>query len=720
MPLHSGVGTKMSLKQIFLLLISTLALASFANAFYVGYTDSDFYFEIYSGENYGFVDVPYSYYYEDWYYFDYPYRVNYFGNYYYYEPGWYQYSPSYWNYDPYAYSYYATDYYFYGGAWTYYPGWTTVYAPTYYGHYYYPPVYFYNTFTVGAPYDYPQEASCSELSINANNVSIEAGKTKTVEVSVFNDSRKNFKVNSVNVHIDGFEVTAKNIEFSETIYSKFSGKVQFELAAEEGSPSKELEAEVRINGEFADSTNCSGKDASDTFTINIKGNEATPATGSINSGNSAASQFETNYSTSFIVPRENSWREVASTETIPNTNDFPTRNSLQLGSLTFEPLKGNCNGIGLVVEPLSVKAKEARQRDFYLKNFSNADFIIDSVTATEAESFFSISAERIDSMVYSDNMARVRVHLLGGNTAEDEVGKARLTVKGHFDSGISCTESKEFEVYVDASFVAAGPEKFELTVPEKAELNGSGFVRIKADNPSNETAVIRMDAGNAIVSPSSITVGPRSLVERVIAVNGFDSDEELLVYSIEIPGALHSQKYTKLVKISEEAGSEGGIKLLSYTSMVEIKNGKGVLSVVVENNSGKAEEVKVRLTDLPQGFTADSSTVELSPRERRTVALQLESENEKGNFNAVLLVESESRVFRRNIELVVVEAEEQQEGQGVVEGLVGTAFAVLEDNALGIALGFVILVILILLYKIVSIDKRIIKKEHTWISYRNQ
>ena len=86
----------------------------------------------------------------------------------------------------------------------------------------------------------------------------------------------------------------------------------------------------------------------------------------------------------------------------------------------------------------------------------------------------------------------------------------------------------------------------------------------------------------------------------------------------------------------------------------------------------------------------------------------------------MLLVESESRVFRRNIELVVVEAEEQQEGQGVVEGLVGTAFAVLEDNALGIALGFVILVILILLYKIVSIDKKIIKKEHTWISYRNQ
>ena len=70
--------------------LALLFLINTASAdLYLGYEDSDFYFEIYSGNTYSYVNTPYSYAYDDYYYFDYPYRVYSYGDYYNFDAGWY-------------------------------------------------------------------------------------------------------------------------------------------------------------------------------------------------------------------------------------------------------------------------------------------------------------------------------------------------------------------------------------------------------------------------------------------------------------------------------------------------------------------------------------------------------------------------------------------------------------------------------------------------------
>src|SRR3989338_3830138 len=102
--------------------LALLAMSANADAsLYLGYSNSDYYFEVYYGSAYTYVPTPYTYTYDNYYYFDYPYRVYSAGNYYYYQPGWYAYD-SYWMFAPdcaTCYTYYPSNYYYYNGYWGY-------------------------------------------------------------------------------------------------------------------------------------------------------------------------------------------------------------------------------------------------------------------------------------------------------------------------------------------------------------------------------------------------------------------------------------------------------------------------------------------------------------------------------------------------------------------------------------------------------------------------
>ncbi len=148
----------------FIGILGFLAVLSTASAgFSFGVYGSDYYFELYSGNRYVYAATPYTYAYDGYYYFDYPFRAYNYGSYNYYPAGWYGgFTDSYWSFAPDClgcYSYYPSNYYYYGGAWSYYPGWVDVYAPAYYGAYYYPPS---QPTLTGQHYQPRQEASCSE------------------------------------------------------------------------------------------------------------------------------------------------------------------------------------------------------------------------------------------------------------------------------------------------------------------------------------------------------------------------------------------------------------------------------------------------------------------------------------------------------------------------------------------------------------------------------
>lgn len=256
------------------------AMNTVSAGLYVGYSNADFRFEIYRGNTYSYVGTPYTYAYNDYYYFDYPFRVYSNKTYHYYQPGWYGYEgytfapdlayDTYWTYAPdyylTNYTYYPADYYYYGGLWTYSPNWVSAYGPAYYGSYYFPPS---QPTLVGQQFQPAKEASCNEAGILTNSVSVDAGETKRVTFYISNDSVKYLDAENVSVSIDAFGVHARNVKFDKTVRNGTLGKIEFDLHADKDVESETVDAEVRASATFKDGTFCTGSDLNKRFRVSV-------------------------------------------------------------------------------------------------------------------------------------------------------------------------------------------------------------------------------------------------------------------------------------------------------------------------------------------------------------------------------------------------------------------------------------------------------------------
>ena len=560
---------KTLLWKIAFVALALIAIAGAAAAYYnegmVIDTDN-FYFETYNESNYGYelTATPYQYSYNDWLYFDDSFRVHYYDTYYNYQSGWYNFSPSYWRYDPYAYSYYGNDYYFYNNAWNYYPGWTAVYGPIYYGSYYYPsftnyysypsyaqPVVVAPTYNVGAPFNYPQEAFCSQIYISASNVTLNAGESMDVEVRLSNNSPKDFKIESVDLYIDSFDVAYSNLRFDSSAPSGFAGIVRFSLDADEDAATDSAGVQIRVNGQFSDGTNCRGEQLSDNFNVNvIRGNRPSTATNFVEA-------TTPNRSTSTIVPR--GWVDVPAQPTAqPVQQPEPSQPT---------HIEGTCNGLDIVEKNLSVNAGETLNTDVYIKNFTSEDFAIDYVTVKESEDFFAATANIVDGKIYSGDYGVMKLSIAADDFAKERTGSAILTVRGHLEgSGKTCTTAASILVHVKGE-EAVFSGGFGLDVPQSIELNGnSGTFTIKAANTTNETAKVWFDSESMVISPAFITVPANSTVEKILSINAFSANDGRIFYRTELPGFSIPEKYSKVTRKTPSVDGTAALSLVSYTS----------------------------------------------------------------------------------------------------------------------------------------------------------
>ena len=503
---------------ILLPLAFLLMLAQQANAgLYVGYANSDFYFEVNYGGAYTYMRTPYTYAYNDYYYFDYPFRVYSTGAYNYYQPGWYAFDP-YWSFAPPAtlnYTYYPPSYYYYNSAWTYYPDWIHTYGPAYYGSYYLPPS---QPTLVGQSYQPQKEAGCNEASIVSYTINLQPGEKRHATFRLDNNSRKFLDIENVSVSPNGFGIRISNVKFEKVVSNNSSGNIEFDVFADEDAPRGMQGATIEVAATFRDGTFCPSPSISEDFTVDV----AAPQRPKLQGSKPAPEAPTAKGSTSYLRPKDDSF---AHFDEIKNTNTQSQEQSVTIivnqdNAGQDDTSVRQCSDLSMSGSGITVVSGQSATNYIQFRNFAAEDFIIDAVEPVSHSSAFTIEAGRDFRKVFAGQVAAIKAGFFAPETGTDEKGAAYLKVRGHFDSGLECTViSQGFDVLV-AGKPQAELKGFSLSLPSAAQFTGtSGFITFDFENPTGSTVELNVFAGGASVSPNKFSLAPRTAGKRTVAVN---------------------------------------------------------------------------------------------------------------------------------------------------------------------------------------------------------
>lgn len=731
-----GSFCKVALAALALLFVAESVSAGWA----FGYYDNDWSVEVLSGGHWSAYSEPYyTYNYGDYYYFDTPYRINYSGNYYNYEPGWYNGNNRYWyNNTPvyngerywygesYGYYYspsYAPSYYYWGGNWNYYPDWVGVYGPAYYGNAYYWPAggnnyysgaysggtaYYGPAYTVshgggygsgrnvgygeytGYNYKYPQGAYCTEINLSADDFYITAGEKEYATVTVANRSKKNFRMQNVSVYIDGFDVMETGKDFDSSVPSGGSRDIKVRLEAISTAASDDISANVKVSGVFTDGTNCSPGDiGAAEFTIHVSGKSK--------QSRGKSGDYDYARSSSSYEPKntgENSWKDVS-----VSTGEYSTGASQSKGSGTSTyPPQGNCYSLGFENRAgVSVDAGESAYADIYLKNYSALNFYIDSVDVEEYATTFSASGYVKDSVVLKGDRARVGFWIYSDEAKKDDTGTIYITANGHFSSGVYCAiRSNATQVYVKGNKTANfSALDFGFEFPEQAEVDNSkggiGYIELKIDNPFDEDATITLAGEDVDVFPQTINIPQQTYTEKVVRISNLSRDVGFVVYRIEVNGETVIEKYTRVVEGENGYWPEGNTNENNGAGSGNGSNngsGAGSGNGNQNNNAGSGNGNNGSGTGNDNNGSNGSGSGSSGSGSGTSGTNSGTSNTGSGSGN-------------------------EGAGNGTsFTGLAGTAFAVLNGNALNIGLGILVLTMLWMVYR-ASAGRRVGMPRHT-------
>jgi len=675
-----------------------LAMNTVSADIYLGYGNSDFYFEIYSGNSYHYADVPYTYAQNNYYYFDYPYRVYSSGTYHYYESGWYAYD-DYWRFAPDNYSYYTyypSNYYYYNYTWYYYPNWVTYYAPTYYGSYYYPPRT--QATQVGQNYHYEETSNCGEVNIETSTVSVSAGQEKEVHFYIKNRGDYYFDVSSATVYIDSFGADAKNVRFDNVVRNNRTGDIEFTLYGASNAKTESVSGKVRVSGTFRDGKYCSGSDLYSSFRVNVKGNTANTFSEPSNWTSGPNTQGSTAYTTAKET-QQSGWTNV--TPSVTTTYTEPEPNVVEYYA-PAQKTETSCTGISIGKENVAVNSGSTKTVYFQFRNYGSEDFVIDEIEGIDYTPEFFIEATRDYGTISSGQIGAIKVKTLASETEKDVSGSAYIKLTGHYETGLVCTATSDnFYVRVNGESTENQLDNFVLDVPNLVEMEGnSGYIEISAENPSNEAVTIKVSSNNVLVSPKEFTISAKSTANRVIAINGFSENDAIVYFNIEAKSKNFLQRYTKLAKpILFEEAEENEVIVAELTAQIE-GNGLQKVNVVLANTSNKSTAVSIGLRGIPKEFNSETKTIVLDGLSERAVEISFDAK-EAGVFDAFLVVESFGKEKNYAIKVIVPAeisesdsntSENNNEELSGFEGAVATGFAIVSDNAL--TLGLLILIIL--------------------------
>jgi len=546
--------------------LALLALSGVVHAgTYFGFSNGDMSFEVYRGNSYAAVAVPYTYAYSGNYYFDYPFRVNYVNQYYYYNSGWYNFNDGYWtitgnSFCSTCYSYYSPSYYYYDNYWSYSPGWVYNYGPMYYGSYFLPPG---QATLVGQQYQPKQEAKCTQLSLSTETVSVNAGGKEEVVFYINNFSRMDLDVADVTIFIDGFGADARSVRFDDVVKSHSRAKVQFEVQADSDAEGDSFTGTAELSGTFRDGTYCAPSEVSDDFTVNVNGNSQAQITYV-----PQVTQSNVQGSVSYLQAKDSqqNWNEVVDYGTSPNYGNSNTQNyvnnnynSQSYGSTnqtvtTYygekQLLTQSCSGLSIVSKSVVVDSGNGKTVYYTLKNFASEDFRIDSMEGLESSPDFEIAMSMDNARAYANSEAALKARFSASETpsGQDSTGTAYIKVSGHYGSGMQCDVfSDNFYVRVNGTDNSSAAD-ISLDSPAQLGIAGtSGFLTFALENPSNEQVTVTASSNDASVSPAKFTFAAKTGGTRTIAINGFNEKEGKVFLTVEVNGSQTLKKYVKLV-----------------------------------------------------------------------------------------------------------------------------------------------------------------------------
>ncbi|HIH10399.1 MAG TPA: hypothetical protein HA254_07085, partial [Candidatus Diapherotrites archaeon] len=422
---------------ILLPLAFLLMLAQQANAgLYVGYANSDFYFEVNYGGAYTYMRTPYTYAYNDYYYFDYPFRVYSTGAYNYYQPGWYAFDP-YWSFAPPAtlnYTYYPPSYYYYNSAWTYYPDWIHTYGPAYYGSYYLPPS---QPTLVGQSYQPQKEAGCNEASIVSYTINLQPGEKRHATFRLDNNSRKFLDIENVSVSPNGFGIRISNVKFEKVVSNNSSGNIEFDVFADEDAPRGMQGATIEVAATFRDGTFCPSPSISEDFTVDV----AAPQRPKLQGSKPAPEAPTAKGSTSYLRPKDDSF---AHFDEIKNTNTQSQEQSVTIivnqdNAGQDDTSVRQCSDLSMSGSGITVVSGQSATNYIQFRNFAAEDFIIDAVEPVSHSSAFTIEAGRDFRKVFAGQVAAIKAGFFAPETGTDKL-RELLNKKISNDENISMSK----------------------------------------------------------------------------------------------------------------------------------------------------------------------------------------------------------------------------------------------------------------------------------------
>lgn len=708
-----------TLLGILLCAVFLLSASALASNFSMGFGFDGLQIEVNRGDGWNiYAGNPYSYTYDDWYYFDYPYRYQYNGSYYNFNPGWYYYEPS-WQYDPYnSYSYYPQDYYPYNGNWYYDPSW---YNPGYQQTYNYLPYISGSGVQVSA-----QSYNCANVNMHIGPVRVEAGKSVLVDAAIKNNTDKRFEVSGMEVYIDSFGLHAEEIRTPEYVAADSKAYATFRLYADSDAKADRISANVKVSGRFRGANYCNYSDVGvEYFDIYIK---ALP----YDLDDAEEEQPEPAETVSTIVYRPSTWAYSEATTS--------TSTTAQQGTISLAPV---CSGLDLQTHSITVQSSEKQYEElqnpqilqisesadsetFWLKNYSTENFYIDSVDVHETSNNISLGTGLSDSVVYkNDDFGKVTLVVNAFPVMQDDYTKAIVGITGHFANGTPCSLSGEFYVYVNTDQQRCGGLKLE--VPNEMKFEKDGVVTIKIDNPLAESATVTISAEGASVYPGSITLPKETYAERLlyVALNG--NANAVLTYRAFSGNCSAGEMVTFVKYAKPEELPRPAISIEGFPQEIEVEDSKK-FTVVVKNNSEEYATVRADVTGLPRGFYSRASEQELAPGNTAILEVEvLQNSAEAGEYNAKIAVTSGGTLVERPLKIILKGGEiaagtenagtdvnetaaggngNASAGSGnIVEALgsaAGTAMVVLGDNAINIGIAILVLVVIYAMAKAYS------------------
>ncbi|MDO8538165.1 MAG: DUF6049 family protein [archaeon] len=553
--------------------------------------------------------------------------------------------------------------------------------------------------------------TCSSIDLRLTNVTIDEDSTDTFDFTIDNPTDSTFIVDNIDL-VESSQYFDVEEVFHDSFINQFDdGQLRIRVNSNAISGDRTGTVSVRVTGRFSGGDSCTASEVGiESFTVNVEegSNNAACTDIKINTRNVSIDEDSTDFQTFTISNRNDSRFILTDVQAVSNNsalvdvdvdsfdeisdNDDASNVELRFNSSNVSSNKsttaylkatgyfenGQTCSFSSIAQPvytitvrntddsdgsvcanIDVSSKTVRVQEgqeefesFTINNRTNRNFIIDNVTVSDSDNAFTSSAYQWDDRVNANNSGTITARIKANTVSQEEVGDARIQIRGHFTNGTTCSSSQvgtvSFSVIVENSGSTGGSsgnscDDFELSVPNFEKVSGRETINVAVNNPLSRTGTIKLSGNNLSISPTTISIPANSYFTKDIDVELLSGTRSFLVYDVDLRNCNVLSKTTEI--ISSELS--GDFEIVSFPSIKNI-SGEGTIPVTVQNNSDSQQQVEVFLEALPSSISSSKETLNIPAGSSRTAQINV-SGNVSGDYPAKLIVQVDNAKEERDL-----------------------------------------------------------------------